>query len=299
MAGGPKKLHVSAATRPSATSSDSSTILKATGASAGTNFETHAPGSCTAMANYSPGTTAGGSPSRFRRDLHQCLALRSDTMAVAISFDDFEYRQRRTDGQDALHSATRACHRHEAEPDLYTPVIGIHGRSATASPWAATRRPMPAAMGFDQAVMPATSRLQGSCPATSPLQGHGTDASKFLRPWPGRRKVRMQACWRTGVVDPPPPGSRPDMRPLHGRWVLLEPVSAETTPGTFRLFDGSDDGMSGPIWAMGHGRVSSSSRPGSRSGRPRAIRGSMPSSAATRARPAAWAPSCAAMRRMA
>jgi RimJ/RimL family protein N-acetyltransferase len=29
------------------------------------------------------------------------------------------------------------------------------------------------------------------------------------------------------IVDPKPPGSRPDLRPLHGRWVLLEPVSAE------------------------------------------------------------------------
>ena len=29
------------------------------------------------------------------------------------------------------------------------------------------------------------------------------------------------------IVDPRPPGSRPDLRPLHGRWVLLEPVSAE------------------------------------------------------------------------
>lgn len=28
------------------------------------------------------------------------------------------------------------------------------------------------------------------------------------------------------VVDPLPPGSKPDLRPLHGRWVLLEPVSA-------------------------------------------------------------------------
>jgi RimJ/RimL family protein N-acetyltransferase len=28
------------------------------------------------------------------------------------------------------------------------------------------------------------------------------------------------------VVDPLPPGSRPDMRPLHGLWVVLEPVSA-------------------------------------------------------------------------
>ena len=28
------------------------------------------------------------------------------------------------------------------------------------------------------------------------------------------------------VVDPKPPGSRPDMRPLHGLWMLLEPVSA-------------------------------------------------------------------------
>jgi RimJ/RimL family protein N-acetyltransferase len=29
------------------------------------------------------------------------------------------------------------------------------------------------------------------------------------------------------VVDPLPPGSKPDLRPLHGRWVMLEPVSAE------------------------------------------------------------------------
>ena len=28
------------------------------------------------------------------------------------------------------------------------------------------------------------------------------------------------------VVDPLPPGNKPDMRPLHGRWVHLEPVSA-------------------------------------------------------------------------
>jgi RimJ/RimL family protein N-acetyltransferase len=28
------------------------------------------------------------------------------------------------------------------------------------------------------------------------------------------------------VVDPLPPGSRPDLRPLHGLWVMLEPVSA-------------------------------------------------------------------------
>lgn len=29
------------------------------------------------------------------------------------------------------------------------------------------------------------------------------------------------------VVDPLPPGNKPDMRPLHGRWTLLVPVSAE------------------------------------------------------------------------
>ena len=29
------------------------------------------------------------------------------------------------------------------------------------------------------------------------------------------------------LVDPLPPGSKPDMRPLHGRWVVLEPVTAE------------------------------------------------------------------------
>lgn len=28
------------------------------------------------------------------------------------------------------------------------------------------------------------------------------------------------------IVETPPPGSKPDLRPLHGRWVHLEPVSA-------------------------------------------------------------------------
>lgn len=28
------------------------------------------------------------------------------------------------------------------------------------------------------------------------------------------------------AVDPLPPGSKPDMRPLHGQWMMLEPVSA-------------------------------------------------------------------------
>jgi RimJ/RimL family protein N-acetyltransferase len=52
------------------------------------------------------------------------------------------------------------------------------------------------------------------------------------------------------VVDPLPPGSRPDMRPLHGLWMLLEPVSAERHARD--LFDSisASDG----VWTwMGYG----------------------------------------------
>ena len=55
------------------------------------------------------------------------------------------------------------------------------------------------------------------------------------------------------IVDPLPPGSKPDMRPLHGRWMLLEPVSAaKHTRGLYDSFDGKDP--HGHIWTyMGYG----------------------------------------------
>jgi RimJ/RimL family protein N-acetyltransferase len=51
-------------------------------------------------------------------------------------------------------------------------------------------------------------------------------------------------------VDPFPPGSRPDMRPLHGLWVLLEPVSAERhAKDLYESVAGHDD-----VWTyMGYG----------------------------------------------
>lgn len=49
------------------------------------------------------------------------------------------------------------------------------------------------------------------------------------------------------AVDPLPPGSRPDMRPLHGRWVMLEPVSPEThAKDLFDSFRNSDP--EGHVW---------------------------------------------------
>ncbi len=55
------------------------------------------------------------------------------------------------------------------------------------------------------------------------------------------------------VVDPLPPGSRPDMRPLHGRWVRLEPVSAAAhAKSLYDSFAGSDP--EGQVWTyMGYG----------------------------------------------
>jgi RimJ/RimL family protein N-acetyltransferase len=55
------------------------------------------------------------------------------------------------------------------------------------------------------------------------------------------------------VVDPPPPGSKPDMRPLHGRWMLLEPVSVQKhARGLYDSFDGKD--AQGHIWTyLGYG----------------------------------------------
>ena len=51
-------------------------------------------------------------------------------------------------------------------------------------------------------------------------------------------------------VDPVPPGSMPDRRPLHGMWMLLEPVSAELhARDLFDSITGKDD-----VWTyMGYG----------------------------------------------
>ncbi len=52
------------------------------------------------------------------------------------------------------------------------------------------------------------------------------------------------------VVDPAPPGSRPDLRPLHGLWVLLEPVSAgRHAKDLYHSIAGRDD-----VWTwLGYG----------------------------------------------
>lgn len=60
--------------------------------------------------------------------------------------------------------------------------------------------------------------------------------------------------WPVGaIVDPKPPGSKPDMRPLHGRWVLLEPVSAARhARDLYDSFTGSDP--EGRVWTyLGYG----------------------------------------------
>ena len=49
------------------------------------------------------------------------------------------------------------------------------------------------------------------------------------------------------VVDPLPPGSKPDMRPLHGRWIRLEPVSAaKHARDLYDSFTGNDP--EGTVW---------------------------------------------------
>ena len=49
------------------------------------------------------------------------------------------------------------------------------------------------------------------------------------------------------VVDPLPSGSKPDMRPLHGRWVVLEPVSAAAHAKD--LYDSfKDSDPEGDVW---------------------------------------------------
>jgi RimJ/RimL family protein N-acetyltransferase len=55
------------------------------------------------------------------------------------------------------------------------------------------------------------------------------------------------------VVDPLPPGSKPDMRPLHGAYVLLEPVAAAKHAGDlYESFQDSDP--EGHVWTyLGYG----------------------------------------------
>jgi RimJ/RimL family protein N-acetyltransferase len=55
------------------------------------------------------------------------------------------------------------------------------------------------------------------------------------------------------IVDPKPPGSKPDMRPLHGLWVMLEPVSATRhAKDLFASFQDSD--ANGDVWTyLGYG----------------------------------------------
>jgi RimJ/RimL family protein N-acetyltransferase len=55
------------------------------------------------------------------------------------------------------------------------------------------------------------------------------------------------------IVDPLPPGSKPDLRPLHGFWMLLEPVSAEKhAKGLYESFKDSDP--DGAVWTyLGYG----------------------------------------------
>ena len=55
------------------------------------------------------------------------------------------------------------------------------------------------------------------------------------------------------IVDHLPPGSQPDLRPLHGRWVWLEPVSAvKHAKALYESFAGSDP--DGRIWTyLGYG----------------------------------------------
>lgn len=55
------------------------------------------------------------------------------------------------------------------------------------------------------------------------------------------------------IVDQLPPGSVPDLRPLHGRWMLLEPVSAERhARDLYDSFAASDNGAR--VWTyLGYG----------------------------------------------
>ena len=49
------------------------------------------------------------------------------------------------------------------------------------------------------------------------------------------------------VVDPLPPGTKPDLRPLPGRWIRLDPVNvARHAQALFASFDGTDP--DGDVW---------------------------------------------------
>lgn len=53
-------------------------------------------------------------------------------------------------------------------------------------------------------------------------------------------------------VDPLPPGSKPDLRPLHGRWVHLESIS--TARHARQLFDSFSMDEQGTVWTyLGYG----------------------------------------------
>lgn len=44
------------------------------------------------------------------------------------------------------------------------------------------------------------------------------------------------------IVDPLPPGAAPDLRPLHGRWMRLDPIStSEHGPSLWNAIQGQDD----------------------------------------------------------
>ena len=59
------------------------------------------------------------------------------------------------------------------------------------------------------------------------------------------------------IVDPLPVGNVPDMRPLHGRWIRLDHVSAaKHAADLYASFDGKDP--EGHIWTyMGYGPFAS------------------------------------------
>ena len=55
------------------------------------------------------------------------------------------------------------------------------------------------------------------------------------------------------IVDPLPPGSKPDLRPIHGRWIWLEPVSVAKHAQTLYESFVHDD-VHGHVWTyLGYG----------------------------------------------
>jgi RimJ/RimL family protein N-acetyltransferase len=65
--------------------------------------------------------------------------------------------------------------------------------------------------------------------------------------------AKMQERPAGEIVDPLPAGNRPDLRPLHGRWIRLEPVSAaKHAEDLYASFAGNDP--QGRVWTyMGYG----------------------------------------------